>query len=107
MIKLFFSTEEAEGGLWNEEQVEELANSGTEGLKKCLSRIQNLEYRIRRQEKDVGCLREDLQKKTEECTCLQEELAMAQEMVESADAKRQKYSRRDELRHEAACRFEK
>jgi len=89
VIKLFFSTEEAEGGLWNEEQVEELANSGTEGLKKCLSRIQNLEYRIRRQEKDVGCLREDLQKKTEECTCLQEELAMAQEMVESADAKRQ------------------
>ena len=90
MIKLFFSTEEAEGGVWNEEQVEELATSGTEGLKKCLNRIHNLEYRIKRQENDVASLREELQKKTEECTCLGQELALAQEMVESADAKRQK-----------------
>lgn len=90
MIKLFFSTEEAEGGVWNEEQVEELATSGTEGLKKCLNRIHNLEYRIKRQENDVASLREELQKKTEECSCLGDELALAQQMVESADAKRQK-----------------
>lgn len=90
VIKLFFSTEEAEGGVWNEEQVEELANSGTEGLRKCLNRIQNLEYRIKRQETDVTGLREELQKKAEECTCLEEDLALARKMVESTDAKRQK-----------------